>query len=47
VIPKHYQDLYAALFLYIWFETGKSKNLDMTATILLDDQIKKKLDLFI
>jgi hypothetical protein len=47
IIPEHYQNLHTALLLYIWFETGKSNKLDMTKEILLDDQIRKKLDQFI
>lgn len=47
IIPEQYQDLHTALFLYIWFETGKASNLDVMENILMDDQIKKKLELFI
>ena len=47
LIPEHYQNLHTALLLYIWFETGKANKLDMTEEILLDDQIRKKLDQFI
>lgn len=47
IIPEQYQDLHTALFLYIWFQTGKASNLDVMKNILMDDQIKQKLDLFI
>jgi hypothetical protein len=47
IIPEHHQNLHTALLLYIWFETGKANSLDMTEEILLDDQIRKKLEQFI
>ena len=47
IIPEQYQNLDAAVFLYIWFESGKSNSLDMTFKILEDHKIQANLDQFI
>lgn len=47
VIPQHHQNIYAAIFLYIWFRSGRPNNLDMALKILQDELIKEKLDQFI
>ena len=44
VIPRHYRNMYAAVFLYDWFSTGRSDDLDMALNMFVLEEIKEKLD---
>lgn len=44
VIPRHYRDVYAAVYLYDFFSTGRSDDLDMALSLFVLEQIKDKLD---
>lgn len=44
VIPGHYRNMYAAVFLYDWFSTGRSDDLDMALNMFVLEEIKEKLD---
>lgn len=47
VIPSHYRDVYAAVYLYDFFSTGRSDDLDMALNTFVLEQIKEKLDIII
>lgn len=47
IIPTHYRNKYAALFLYDWFNTGGSDDLDMALNMFVLEEIKEKLDMII
>lgn len=44
VIPKHYRDFYATVFLYDWFAHGGSDDLDMALNTYVLEEIKARLD---
>ena len=44
IIPGHYRNMYAAVFLYDWFSTGRSDDLDMALNMFVLEEIKEKLD---
>lgn len=44
IIPKRYRDVYAAMYLYDFFSTSRSSNLDMALNTYVLEQIKDKLD---
>lgn len=44
VIPKHYRDFYATIFLYDWFAHGGSDDLDMALNTYVLEEIKTRLD---
>ena len=44
VIPKHYRDFYATVFLYDWFAHGGSSDLDMALNTYVLEEIKSRLD---
>lgn len=44
VIPKHYRDFYATVFLYDWFAYGGSDDLDMALNTYVLEEIKARLD---
>ena len=44
VVPSHYRKMYAAVFLYDWFSTGQSDDLDMALNMFVLEEIKEKLD---
>ena len=44
IIPGHYRNMYAAVFLYDWFSTGMSDDMDMALNMFVLEEIKEKLD---
>ena len=44
VIPVHHRNMYAAVFLYVWFGTGKSNDLNLALERFVFDEVKEKLD---
>ena len=44
IIPKHYRDFYATVFLYDWFAYGASDDLDMALNTYVLEEIKARLD---
>lgn len=44
IIPKHYRDFYATVFLYDWFAHGASDDLDMALNTYVLEEIKARLD---
>lgn len=47
IIPLHYRDLYASVYLYDFFRTSHSDDLDMALSLYVLEQIKSKLDIVI
>lgn len=47
IIPSHYRDMYAAVYLCDFFSTSRSDNLDMALNTYVLEQIKDKLDVII
>ena len=47
VIPRQYRDMYTAIYLYDFFSTGRSDDLDMALGLYMLEQIKDKLDTII
>lgn len=47
LIPSRYRDLYAAVYLYDWFSTGMSDDMDMALNTYVLEQIKSRLDMII
>lgn len=47
LIPSRYRDLYAAVYLYDWFSTGMSDDMDMALNTYVLEQIKSRLDTII
>lgn len=47
IIPSHYRDMYAAVYLYDFFSTSRSNDLDMALNTYVLEQIKDKLDVII
>lgn len=47
VIPRWYRDIYPAVYLYDWFSTGRSDDLDMALNTFVLEQIKERLDTII
>lgn len=47
IIPSHYRDMYAAVYLYDFFSTSRSDDLDMALNTYVLEQIKDKLDVII
>ena len=47
LIPSRYRDLYAAVYLYDWFSTGISDDMDMALNTYVLEQIKSRLDTII
>ena len=44
IIPTMYRDSYAAVYLYDWFSTGNSDNMDHALSMYVLEQIKSRLD---
>lgn len=44
VIPKHYRDFYATVFLYDWFAYSGADDLDMALNTYVLEEIKARLD---
>ena len=47
IIPRHYRDIYTAVYLYDWFSTGMSTDLDHALSMFVLEEIKAKLDIII
>lgn len=47
LIPSRYRDIYAAVYLYDWFSTGMSDDMDMALNTYVLEQIKSRLDIII
>ncbi len=47
IIPSHYRDMYAAVYLCDFFSTSRSDDLDMALNTYVLEQIKDKLDVII
>ena len=47
IIPTMYRDSYAAIYLYDWFRTGSSDDLDHALSMYVLEQIKSRLDTII
>lgn len=47
LIPSRYRDIYAAVYLYDWFSTGMSDDMDMALNTYVLEQIKSRLDTII
>lgn len=47
VIPSPYRNIYAAVYLYNWFSTGGSDDLDHALSMFVLEEIKAKLDIVI
>lgn len=47
IIPSKYRDIYAAAYLYDWFSTGRSDDLDMALNTFVLEQVKDRLDTII
>lgn len=47
VIPSHYRNIYAAVYLYDWFSTSASDDLDHALSMFVLEEIKAKLDTII
>lgn len=47
VIPSHYRNIYAAVYLYDWFSTSASDDLDHALSMFVLEEIKAKLDMII
>lgn len=47
IIPSYYRDMYAAVYLYDFFSTSRSDDLDMALNTYVLEQIKDKLDVII
>ncbi len=44
VIPRRYRDNYVIFYLYDWFSTGSSTDLDMALNTFVLEEIKERLD---
>lgn len=44
IIPTHYRNFYATVFLYDWFAHGISNDLDMALNTFVLEEIKERLD---
>lgn len=44
IIPRQYRDIYAAVYLYDWFSTGGSDDMDMALNMYVLEEIKDRLD---
>lgn len=44
VIPRRYRDIYVAVYLYDWFSTSMSDDLDMALNMYVLEEIKDRLD---
>ncbi len=44
IIPRRYRDIYIAIYLYDWFSTSQSDDLDMALNMFVLEEIKEKLD---
>lgn len=44
IIPTHYRNFYATVFLYDWFAYGSSDDLDMALNTFVLEEIKDRLD---
>lgn len=47
IIPRRYRDKYAIAYLYDWFSTGGSDDLDMALNTYVLEEIKERLDIII
>lgn len=47
IIPVMYRDCYAAVYLYNWFSTGGSDDLDHALSMYVLEEIKSRLDIII
>lgn len=47
IIPRRYRDKYAVAYLYDWFSTGGSDNMDMALNTYVLEEIKERLDIII
>lgn len=47
IIPSRYRDIYAAVYLYDWFSTGGSNDLDHALSMFVLEEIKDRLDTII
>lgn len=47
IIPRRYRDKYAVAYLYDWFSTGGSDDLDMALNTYVLEEIKERLDIVI
>lgn len=47
IIPSHYRNFYAAIFLYDWFSHGGSDDMDMALNTFVLEEIKDRLDIII
>lgn len=47
IIPSYYRDMYAAVYLYDFFSTSRSDDLDMALNTYVLEQTKDKLDVII
>ncbi len=44
IIPSHYRNIYVAVYLYDWFSTSQSDDLDMALSMFVLEEIKSRLD---
>lgn len=44
IIPNRYRDIYTAIYLYDWFSTSKSTDLDHALSMYVLEEIKDRLD---
>lgn len=44
VIPRRYRDIYVAVYLYDWFSTGMSDDVDLALNMYVLEEIKDRLD---
>ena len=47
IIPRYYRNKYVAVYLYDFFSTSRSNDLDMALNIFVLEQIKDRLDVII
>ena len=47
IIPSYYRNIYVAVYLYDYFSTGRSNDIDMALSLFVLEQIKDRLDTII
>jgi len=44
IIPNYYRDMYCAVYLYDWFQSGQSTDIDRALSMYVLEEIKARLD---
>lgn len=47
IIPRHYRDIYTAVYLYDWFSTSSSTDMDHALSMFALEEIRERLDIII